>query len=156
MVDAARGLLNRFTADVFIYTDHHSKQSGGDSPGCGLSLVAETTSHCLLVTDASSSTDSRNPEEIAIRAVKRLLEEIDYGGCVDTTHQSLALLLISLSREDVSRIRVGRLSPYTVHFLRDMKSFLGVVFKVAPDREGNTVLMTCVGIGYSNIAKRIN
>lgn len=35
------------------------------------------------------------------------------GGCVDSTNQSLALLYMMLGQQDVSKILLGPLSPYT-------------------------------------------
>lgn len=35
------------------------------------------------------------------------------GGCVDSTNQSLALLLMTLGQQDVSKVLLGPLSPYT-------------------------------------------
>jgi RNA 3'-terminal phosphate cyclase-like protein len=39
-----------------------------------------------------------------------LLTEIADAGCVDSSHQSLALLLMTLCPEDVSKIRTGKVS----------------------------------------------
>lgn len=67
LVDAARGVLNDFLPDVYIFTDHHpgdarNGQKGKTSPGFGLSLVAETTSGCLLSVDAASTAGSAGKE----------------------------------------------------------------------------------------------
>eukprot|EP01051_Picozoa_sp_SAG22_P019037 SAG22_NODE_3388_length_1740_cov_1.008531_3_plen_134_part_01 len=51
IVDAARGVLNSFIPDVYIYTDHYRGPDSGNSPGYGLSLVAETTTGCALATE---------------------------------------------------------------------------------------------------------
>lgn len=37
------------------------------------------------------------------------------GGCVDTQNQSLALLFMVLGPEDVSKVRLGKLSPFTIN-----------------------------------------
>jgi hypothetical protein len=39
---------------------------------------------------------------------------VPQGGCVDTQNQSLALLFMVLGAEDVSKIRLGKLSPFTI------------------------------------------
>jgi RNA 3'-terminal phosphate cyclase-like protein len=44
--------------------------------------------------------------------------------------QSLALLLAALGPRDVSRVVTGPLTDYTVHFLRHLKDFFEVVFKL--------------------------
>ena len=62
-VDGCRGVLNKLLADVFVFTDHAPGQAtGGLSPGYGLTLVAETTSGCLLGAEACSSRDSGGGE----------------------------------------------------------------------------------------------
>lgn len=48
MVDGGRGVLNKFLADVYIFTDSMPGKEGGNSPGYGLTLVAETTSGGLI------------------------------------------------------------------------------------------------------------
>lgn len=48
LVDGARGVLNSLLSDVYIFTDHMSGAPSGLSPGYGLTLVAETTTKCLL------------------------------------------------------------------------------------------------------------
>ena len=63
LVDASRGVLNDFLPDVYIFTDHHpgdakNGQRNKTSPGFGLSLVAETTSGCLLSVDCASTSGS--------------------------------------------------------------------------------------------------
>lgn len=54
MVDGARGVLNAMLADVFVFTDHMPGHEAGDSPGYGLSLVAETTTGLLISAQASA------------------------------------------------------------------------------------------------------
>ena len=55
LVDGARGVLNNFVPDVYIFTDHHNGKEGGNSPAYGISLVAETTEGCVLGSDCSSA-----------------------------------------------------------------------------------------------------
>jgi len=55
LVDGARGVLNNFLPDVYIFTDHHNGKEGGNSPGYGISLVAETTEGCVLGSCCSSA-----------------------------------------------------------------------------------------------------
>lgn len=99
-------------------------------------------------------------------ACKHLLEEIKRGGCVDTQSQALCLLLmvlcpevglcaetlalpsplscnhrlISCSGQDVSKVRLGKLSPFTVQYLRDIKTFFGTTFKITTDADDNSAL----------------
>ena len=93
------------------------------------------------------------------------------GGCIDSTSQTLFLLLMAMGPRDVSKVVLGPLSNYTVHFLRHLKDSFQVVFKLetfnsSPTEESendldeelnmgaNKVVATCVGVGFTNLSKR--
>jgi RNA 3'-terminal phosphate cyclase-like protein len=165
MVDSARGVLNSFLPDVYIFTDHSSGPESGKSPGYGVSLVAETTTGCLISAEGAAVTHEDEddeetkttpllPEDIGARAAMTLLEEIKEGGVVDSTHQSLLFTLCALCPEDVSKVRVGKLSPHAIMTLRHIKQILGVQFSIKPDPSTGTVILTCVGSGYKNIFRK--
>ena len=42
-IEAAKGLLLNFLPDIYIYSDQTKGKSAGNSPGFGITLVAETT-----------------------------------------------------------------------------------------------------------------
>ncbi|CAO3642533.1 unnamed protein product [Cunninghamella blakesleeana] len=153
LVESARSLLNRYIPDIFIYTDVYKGAESGKSPGFALSLVAESTTGALISAEKAAE-GGQTPEDVGIMAAKLLLNEIQLRGCVDSTSQWLNLLLMVLATEDVGKIRIGQLTPFTVQFLRDLKSFFGVSFKIQPDENTNTILMTCMGIGYINHNKK--
>ncbi|RRT75265.1 hypothetical protein B296_00023632 [Ensete ventricosum] len=171
MIYAARGVFNRFIPDVHIFTDHRSGPAGGRSPGYGLSLVAETTSGCLISTDVAVSypkadetdvmEDSEEkpemlpPEDVGVQAASMLLGEIEQGGVVDSTHQGLLFILCALCPPDVSKVRVGKLTPYGIETLRNIRDFLGVKFVIKPDPTTNTVILNCVGCGMKNLSRKI-
>ncbi|KAL6463902.1 hypothetical protein MHYP_G00282930 [Metynnis hypsauchen] len=164
IVDSARSILNKFIPDIYIYTDHMKGASSGKSPGFGLTLVAETVNGTLLSAELASTPQGQGdpvlPEELGKNCAKLLLEEIYRGGCVDSNSQSLALLYMTLGQQDVSKTLLGPLSPYTIEFLRHIRDFFQVMFKIETQKAdedeqkgGDKVLMTCVGVGYSNISK---
>lgn len=154
VVDACRVELNKFIPDVYIYTDHYSGEDAGKSPGFGLSLVAETTTGNLLSAEVVAN-KGELPEDLGQRCAKMLFEEVYRGGSIDTQSQTTALLFMVLGPEDVSKVRVGKLSSYSVQFLRDIRDFFGTVFKIRSDPDTKTTLLTCVGIGYTNVNKKI-
>ena len=82
-----------------------------------------------------------------------LLEEIRRGGCADTSAQSVVLMLMCLGPEDVARVRLGTLSQYTIGSLRLFKEAFNVEFKILADHETKTVLLSCLGNGYINMAR---
>nr|XP_056704363.1 RNA 3'-terminal phosphate cyclase-like protein [Euleptes europaea]XP_056722669.1 RNA 3'-terminal phosphate cyclase-like protein [Euleptes europaea] len=165
IVDSARSILNKFLPDIYIYTDHMKGTSSGKSPGFGLSLVAETANGAFLSAELASNPQGEGvavlPEDVGTNCAKLLLEEIYRGGCVDSTNQSLVVLLMTLGQQDVSKVLLGTLSPYTIEFLRHLRSYFQVMFKIEmkpSDEEhkgGEKVLMTCVGIGFSNLSKTV-
>ncbi|XP_007229717.2 RNA 3'-terminal phosphate cyclase-like protein [Astyanax mexicanus] len=166
IVDSARSILNKLIPDIYIYTDHMKGASSGKSPGFGLVLVAETLNGTCLSAELSSTPQGRGdqmlPEELGKNCAKLLLEEIYRGGCVDSTNQSLALLYMTLGQQDVSKTLLGPLSPYTIEFLRHIRDFFQIMFKIETQtadedqqKGGDKVLMTCVGAGYTNISKSI-
>ncbi|KAJ0976476.1 hypothetical protein J5N97_018441 [Dioscorea zingiberensis] len=171
MVYAARGIFNRFIPDVHIFTDHRSGPSGGNSPGYGLSLVAETTTGCLIsadsavcyshgdnmdaIEDSEEKPDLMPPEDVGVQAASMLLGEIEQGGVVDSTHQGLLFLLCALCPPDVSKVRVGKLTPYGIETLRHIRDFLGVKFVIKPEPITNTVTLKCVGCGMRNLSRKI-
>mmetsp|Transcript_8477 Transcript_8477/g.10716 ORF Transcript_8477/g.10716 Transcript_8477/m.10716 type:complete len:398 (-) Transcript_8477:39-1232(-) len=164
---SAKGLLHRLLPDVWIHTDTHSssgkKNSNGvggcgPSPGISLCLAAETTNGIILASETclNSSKYSRGsllPEDLGVKGAAMLLDEIRKGGCVDTGAQSTALLMMCLGPEDVSRIRVGTLSQYAIVSLRLLKKAFDVEFKVKADNDSKSVVLSCLGTGYRNMAR---
>ena len=57
--------------------------------------------------------------------------------------------------QDVSKVRFGALTPHAVECLRHIRDFFGVTFKLEADQETRTVLLTCLGLGYTNFAKKV-
>lgn len=154
----AKGLLHRLLPDVWIHTDAHTvKQHGcGPSPGLSVILQAESTTGVRLAAECGLDyrpSSKELPEDLGTRSAAALLEEIRRGGCIDTGLQSLAFLWMCLGPEDVSRIRVGTLSEYAIESLRLFKLVFGVEFKVTPDHESKTVVLSCLGTGYRNMAR---
>uniref|UniRef100_A0A7S2SWC6 RNA 3'-terminal-phosphate cyclase (ATP) n=1 Tax=Rhizochromulina marina TaxID=1034831 RepID=A0A7S2SWC6_9STRA len=154
MVHAARATLNHLLPDVFIFTDVYSGKTSGASPGFAVMLTASTTTGCTISAEATAETAAL-PEDVAQRAVSHLLEEVWDGGCIDSTHQSIALTLMALGPEDVSRIRTGNLTESAMGTLRLLRDFFGVVFKVRSDPENETVSLSCLGSGFKNAARRV-
>ncbi|KAJ2624099.1 hypothetical protein H4R22_005076, partial [Coemansia sp. RSA 1290] len=66
----------------------------------------------------------------------------------------LALLLMVLGPEHVSKTRIGKLTPFSIQYLRDLRAFFNTTFKIKPDAQTSTVLLTCLGTGYTNVGKK--
>ncbi|XAR51775.1 RNA-3'-phosphate cyclase [Bertholletia excelsa] len=169
MIHAARGIFNHLLPDVHIFTDHKAGLQAGKSPGYGISLVAETTSGCFISADTAVSyardeeemeenvkKELMPPEDVGEKIASVLLGEIEQGGVVDSTHQGLLFLLCALCPQDVSKVRVGKLSPYGIESLRNIRDFLGVKFVIKPDPSTETVILKCVGCGLKNLSRKVS
>ncbi|XP_076296873.1 RNA terminal phosphate cyclase 1 [Lasioglossum baleicum] len=163
MVESAKGVLLKFLPDVYIHTDHCKGASSGKSPGFGLSLSAATTTEVVLGGEAFSPLKTPNsapcvPEDIGKEAALKLVDEVYRNGCIDSPFQSMTAMFMALGKKDVSKVVTGPLTPTMIQFLRDMRDFFGVVFKIEPHKEEDEILdqvvLTCVGVGYTNISKR--
>lgn len=154
IVDSARALLNHFIPDVYIYTDHYKGAESGKSPGFALSLVAESTTGVFTSAEMVAEAGTL-PEDLGKLAAKSLFEEIARGGCVDTQNQVITLLFMALGTEDVSKVRIGKLSPYAIQFLRHMRDFLGITFKIKTDTESQSLILSCMGVGFKNLGRRL-
>jgi len=171
MVETAKGRLLQYIPDVYIVTDHTGQRkysgSGKKSPGFGICLVAETTSGTVFTAEVTSNPANSGktpsvPEDLGTEGAHLLLEEIYRGGCVDSSSQSLTALFMALGPKDVSKTLTGPLSPYTIEFLRHIRDFFSLVFKLEAtsheeDEKLNVgakkVLLTCLGLGYTNLSK---
>ncbi|TYJ18226.1 hypothetical protein E1A91_A09G108500v1 [Gossypium mustelinum] len=169
MIYAARGIFNRLLPDVYIASDYRKRLEAGNSPGYGISLVAETTSGCCISADTTVSYPRGDEEEdiedegkkelipaadVGEKLASVLLEEIEKGGVVDSTHQGLLFLLCALCPKDVSKVRVGKLSPYGIETLREIRDFLDVQFVIKPDPSTGTVILKCWGSGMKNLSRK--
>jgi RNA 3'-terminal phosphate cyclase-like protein len=119
LVTSARSILNRYIPDIYLITDVYKGEDSGKSPGYGLTLVSQSSTgvvrsaESLSVTPGSSAAaTSQTPEDIALHAARLLLEELSGGGCVDSKHQWLVMLMMVLGKEDVGRCLMGPLTAY--------------------------------------------
>jgi len=165
IVESAKGVLLKFLPDIYIHTDHCQGSQSGKSPGFGISLFAETTTGVFLTAELASNPRESGkgpsiPEDLGKQAANLLLEEIYRGGCVSSTDQSLACLFMALGQQDVSKLLTGPLSPYTIQFLRHLRDYFQVMFKLdiqAKEEDLRTgaekITMTCLGVGFTNLSK---
>ncbi|KAL2905494.1 putative RNA 3'-terminal phosphate cyclase-like protein [Bienertia sinuspersici] len=171
LVCSARGIFNKFLPDVYIFTDHMGAAQVGTSPGYGVSLVAETTSQCFISADTAVhrphkeetaemeddvEVSLKSAEDVGVNIATALLREIEQGGVVDSTHQGLLFILCALCPQDVSKVRVGKLSPYGIEILRLVKEFLGVKFDIKSDPSTGTLILKCVGCGLKNLSRKFS
>ncbi|XP_011632550.1 RNA 3'-terminal phosphate cyclase-like protein [Pogonomyrmex barbatus] len=162
IVESAKSVLLKFLPDVYIYTDHCKKSASGKSPGFGVTLTAETTKEVFFSGQAFSPLMTTGslpcvPEDLGKEAAMKLLDEIHRNGCVDSCFQCMIAAFMTLGKHNVSKITVGPLTPAMIQFLRDLRDFFGITFKIDHVKEEDEVLpqvrLTCLGIGYTNMNK---
>lgn len=156
MIEAARSQLNTFIPDIYIYSDVFKGEDAGLSPGYSLFLQAESTTGFLLTADGVGV--SQEPvEDMTLRVCTSLLRQIKRGGIVDQSHQWMVVLLMALCPDDLSKVVFGPLAEGLDVLLEDIKSFLGVSFKIHEDASGRgrkTMTLSCIGSGYVNLNRR--
>ncbi|XP_057301904.1 RNA 3'-terminal phosphate cyclase-like protein [Hydractinia symbiolongicarpus] len=167
IVDSSRGILNKVLSDIYIYTDHAKGETSGNSPGFGLSLMVESTTGVMLSAEKCSNPKGQGEavvaEDLGQSVAVSLLQEVYRGGCVDSVHQSLVILYMALGQMDVSKVLLGELTPYTIQFLRHMKDFFNIMYKIElmkKDTEEESFrgshekyIVSCMGVGYTNLSK---
>ncbi|KKY25137.1 putative rna-3phosphate cyclase family protein [Phaeomoniella chlamydospora] len=175
MIDTARGVLNKFAPDTYIFSDVSpaALQSAGDKSnpsakkkiglGFGLSLVAESSTGVLFSADMTSPpTGGEPPEKLGQACAFQLLESVSRGGCASLEATPTLMILMSMGSEDVGRIQVGREvigSEPIVQLARDLSKFGATGWGIrdaAPDDEDNTdLIVSIVGKGIGNVGRKI-
>lgn len=154
MIDGVRSIFKDCFSDLFIFSDHISGKLAGNSPGFGVTLLAETTRGCYLSAEGFvkiSEIRQLIPENIGRETAKALLWEISKGGVVDSIHQSLILTMCALGLDELQQVRLGILTDYAIDTLRLINQVLGVKFFMK--LEENSILLSCVGAHVWNVAR---
>lgn len=166
-VEASKGVMLSFLPDVYIHTDQNKGKLSGLSPGFGINMSAETTENVIYAVETVSTAAGALPEDIGRECANKLLDEIYRSGCCDSIFQWILMLYMALGPQSVSKVVVGPLSQYSIAYLQLLRDFFGVTFKLDTFKddldeeedidEGASprVVLTCLGIGYSNISKRV-
>jgi RNA 3'-terminal phosphate cyclase-like protein len=167
-VEASKGIMLSFLPDVYIHTDQNKGKLSGLSSGFGINLSAETTDGVVYAAESVATTQGTLPEDLGKECANKLLDEIYRSGCCDSTFQWIMMLYMALGPKSVSKVVVGPLSQYSIGFLQLLRDFFGTTFKLDTFEEDKDiedeevdeaasprVVLTCVGIGYSNITKKV-
>lgn len=174
MIETARGVLNPFVADTYVFSDISSaplipapeknnpaaKRKTGI--GFGLSLVAESSTGCLYSADvASPPTGGQPPEDIGKQAAYQLLETISKGGCVAPAAATTMITMMAMGSEDVGRLQLGRdviADENVIQLARDLNKFGAAGWGVR-DADSEThetdVIVSVVGKGIGNVGRKV-
>ena len=82
IISSARGTLNEYIPDVWIYSDHYKGPNAGLSPGYGVTLISESTTGCQIAADevleSEKIQEETLPEILGEKVALRLLDELYY------------------------------------------------------------------------------
>lgn len=172
MIEKARGVLNPFVADTYIFSDVSSaplvpwptKENPDNKRkigvGFGISLVAESSTGMLYSADVASPPQGGVPaEDIGAQCAYQLLEAIERGGCVSSIAAPTMLTLMAMGSEDVGRLQMGRDvvgSEDVIQLSRDLRAFgaSGWGLRDAGNEEGD-IVVSIVGRGVGNVGRKI-
>ena len=175
MIESARGILNTFVPDTYIFSDVSSaalqpapEKSNPAAKkkvglGFGLSLVAETSTGMFFSADVSSPpAGGEPPEKIGHACAYHLLESISRGGCVSLEGTPTVVTLMSMGTEDVGRVQLGRDvigNEKIIQLARDLSKFgaagWGIRDAASGDDETTDLIVSIVGRGIGNVGRKI-
>lgn len=175
MIHEARGVLNKFVPDTYIFSDasaaplvptNNHKGSGPakvkGAVGFGLSLVAESSTGCIYSADVCSPPEGGVPaDEIGRQCAYQLLEKINEAGCVESVAAPTVLMLMAMGSEDVGRVALGRdvlASEAVIQLARDSKEFGGSAWgfrESGGENERGEVVVSVVGRGVGNVGRKV-
>ncbi len=183
VVDKVREVFNDYIPDVWIHTDHYKKDLCGPQPAFAISLQAETTTGVIYTKDFMFGEQFKMPEDLGERCAYAMLDEIFTGGAIDSNNQSTLLMLAALASSDnISSIKLARITEQSIQVLRHLKSFFNIQYRIKEceddvfqddsdnDDEGSAedesmedadvqkfpkgFIFSCIGIGLTNFARK--
>lgn len=154
LVESCRSVLNTFIPDIYIYSDVFKGPEAGQSPGFGVSLVAETTTGGLLHADMIGKA-GMTPEEVGRKTSKKLLAEIAGAGYISAKANYFVLALMALTIDNVNKICLRSVKEEDKAIMSVIKNMLGVSFKSVQNESSGNYLVSCVGSGYVNFNQRM-
>lgn len=143
-----------------------------------VSLEAETSTGVIYTKDFMFGKEFKMPEDLGERAAHAMLDEIFTGGAIDSTNQSTLLLLASLaSGDNISSIKLARITEQSIQMLRNMKKFFNIQFKIkeceddvfesdSEEEEKSPeeaevpkfpkgFIFSCIGVSLTNFARKV-
>lgn len=171
LIEAARGVLNDFVPDTYIFSDvssapliaapekNNANAKRKNGIGFGLSLVAETNTTTLYSADiASPPTGGETPEDLGRKCALQLLEAVEEGGCASRIVAPTMLTLMAMGSEDVGRITMSKDvvgSEVVIQLARDLRVFGMSGWGMREGDEEDQMVVSIVGRGVGNVGRKI-
>jgi len=119
------------------------------STGCGIIIVAETSTGCLLA-GSSIGRKGASAEDIALEAINELIEDLQTECCVDRFFQDQMIIFMALAK-GTSRVKTGDLTLHTQTAIHFTQLLTGVEFRVIKTNEPTTsFIIECEGLGFQS------
>ncbi|KAF1353694.1 RNA 3'-terminal phosphate cyclase/enolpyruvate transferase [Delphinella strobiligena] len=171
MIETARGVLNQFVPDTYIFSDvssapliaapekNNAAAKRKIGVGFGLSLVAESNTGTLYSADvASSSAGGEAPEDIGKACAYQLLESISQAGCASIVAASTMLTMMAMGSEDVGRLVLAKDVLGTeeiVQLARDLRVYGMSGWGLREGDNDGEIVVSIVGRGVGNVGRKI-
>ncbi|KAJ9457348.1 putative RNA 3prime-terminal phosphate cyclase-like protein [Diplonema papillatum] len=96
-------------------------------------------------------------EDIGLAAAGLFLDQVKKGGNVDSHHQLFCLLLAAIAPDNVTRVRLGPLTPAGDAGLMLCRDFFSISFSTKKDTTYSyspTTIYSCIGASLTNVSKK--
>ncbi|MEM1546380.1 MAG: RNA 3'-terminal phosphate cyclase [Candidatus Methanomethylicia archaeon] len=152
MSRTARNILARegFDVDVETLSLQPDNSLCAVSPGCGISVFAESLSG-LRIGANSLGEPGKPAEKVAEEASKALIDQVRIGAPIDKYLGDQLIIWISLAN-GTSKIRVSEYTLHTATCIELCKIIANVDFRVYGNIGDKNVTIECRGIGAKNLS----
>ncbi|KAJ4382874.1 hypothetical protein N0V86_002099 [Didymella sp. IMI 355093] len=168
MIHEARGILNKFVPDTYIFSDASpaplipSSQKGGSGKVKGALGRGDEHGMCVYSADVCSPPEGGVPaDEIGKQCAYQLLEKISQGGAVESVAAPTVLMLMAMGSEDVGRVALGKdvlASEEIISLARDSKVFGGSGWgfrENGGEEDRGEIVVSVVGRGVGNVGRKV-
>ncbi|KAI3403466.2 hypothetical protein KGF56_003750 [Candida oxycetoniae] len=158
MIDGARTVLKNTGCEVNITADVWKGANSGNSPGFGITLIAESKKGWRIVADNVGGAQSL-PEDLGELTAYQLMNEVTKSGSIGRIQLVFSLVFMAIGKEDLGRIKIheSEVDENLLYALRDIKEFFGTEAFLQPDdtNNGEFITLSLKGSGFTNISKKV-
>ncbi|KDQ60589.1 hypothetical protein JAAARDRAFT_554341 [Jaapia argillacea MUCL 33604] len=134
-------------ADMINITAVRERDTDAVGAGSGIVLWAETENGCVLGGSAVGMRKT-DPAQVALAAADELARNIAHGQCVDEYIQDQIIIFLALASGE-SKVKTGPLTLHTRTAIWVAEQLTDARFVVDEAPDGQTVTITCQGIGLT-------
>jgi len=148
IADSSKLTLQKHFPDVNITIETSREDSSkAVGTGCGIIMIAETSTGCALAASASGK-KGKSHEEVGTAAADELLNDLLLKACVDSHMQDQLILLMALAN-GTSKIKTGPLTLHSETAIFIAEKLTKAKFTVINIEGTENMLIECTGIGYT-------